>query len=468
MLTYSGIVGYGKVNLPSVESWGTNNNILRDPPRSLYTRRIDKVGDTSEITQMIEESGDRIAPINEVILTYARGVNPMVAVDYSNNGNNGGQRRGGPSTTGLTWGSTNSGKQSYLPYRILDKGAFRPPIIDQRSLLPLSRLPRVWTSSYTSPGFTDFSKKASCAQPEIDTETKGIKNSQQMLRGNMREKNCKPTFQLETNISNGMTLGNGNIIEGFEVRSVIRNPLKYELSSGKQSQTRLNGEMGAPVKQILITPLKVQGSTNIVSYKKDIQSDNSINEERYIHDKLSGSFSTNKSRNIQTTSIEDLFDLDVDKNIKDKKNVSYTTSKRGYDKYEDVHNARENEKNLPKYKASTNKVMNIHKNVGSTQAKERISNRPNTSAQTNTTSGNRQKEESFMTREAKLRPTLSNVRQEFSSINSMPMTYHDNQEPEIDVNKQKMRRTIYEQQQERNMFMADIPFEAQDIPVQNH
>ena len=45
--SYSGIVSYGKSTLPSVDSWGQNNNILRDPPKSIHTRRIDKVGQTS-------------------------------------------------------------------------------------------------------------------------------------------------------------------------------------------------------------------------------------------------------------------------------------------------------------------------------------------------------------------------------------------------------------------------------------
>ena len=48
------------VTLPSVESWGTNDEpIQRDPPKSLWTRKIDKVSETQEITRMIGEgSGD--------------------------------------------------------------------------------------------------------------------------------------------------------------------------------------------------------------------------------------------------------------------------------------------------------------------------------------------------------------------------------------------------------------------------
>ena len=58
-LSYSGLIGHGKVTLPSVSTWGTNMNILRDPPKSVYTRKIDRVGQTSSITEMIDESGDR-------------------------------------------------------------------------------------------------------------------------------------------------------------------------------------------------------------------------------------------------------------------------------------------------------------------------------------------------------------------------------------------------------------------------
>ena len=157
-ISYHGIVGYGKSTLPSVESWSTNMNILRDPPKSITTRKIDKVGETSEITQMIQESGDRTC---ETIQVYARGVNPMVSVSYDNSSNNGGQNQ---------YGKATNGKQSFLPYRVMRDGAFRPPIRDQRDLLPLSRLPRVWTSSFTQPGFADFSKKSMVPLTYEDTK----------------------------------------------------------------------------------------------------------------------------------------------------------------------------------------------------------------------------------------------------------------------------------------------------------
>ena len=56
-LSYSGLTNFGKMTLPSVETWGSNMNILRDPPKGIYTRKINKVGQTSEITEMIDEAG---------------------------------------------------------------------------------------------------------------------------------------------------------------------------------------------------------------------------------------------------------------------------------------------------------------------------------------------------------------------------------------------------------------------------
>ena len=39
-VSYSAIIGHGtgKVTLPSVDTWGTNMNILKDPPKSVFTR----------------------------------------------------------------------------------------------------------------------------------------------------------------------------------------------------------------------------------------------------------------------------------------------------------------------------------------------------------------------------------------------------------------------------------------------
>lgn len=143
-LSYSGLRTTAKVTLPSVDMWGTDMNILKDPPKSIHTRRIDKVGQTQSILLAQDESGDRIC---EMINVYARGVNPMVSVSYDNYSNNGGK---GPlaNTTAVS-----------LPYKVEN---VRPPVYRQEDLLPLSRLPRNWFYSYSNPSFPDLVQAEQC------------------------------------------------------------------------------------------------------------------------------------------------------------------------------------------------------------------------------------------------------------------------------------------------------------------
>jgi len=145
-LSYSVLQNYPKVTLPSVEMWGTNMNILKDPHRSITTRKIDKVGNTQGILLSQEESGDRIA---EMIKIYPRGVNPMVSVSYDNQGTNGGSR-----------GSITDRRSAVkLPYR---PEVFRPPIVRQEQLMPLSRQPREWFYALTNPMKTEVMQETQC------------------------------------------------------------------------------------------------------------------------------------------------------------------------------------------------------------------------------------------------------------------------------------------------------------------
>ena len=206
-ISYSGIVGYGKVTLPSVESWNTNTNIVRDPPKSITTRKIDKVGDTSLIANTLSESGDRLC---EYISYYPKGVNPSVSVSYNNRGS----------------------KQAFLPYRIMRDGAFRPPIRTQEELLPLSRMPRIWMTVDTQPYAPDFSKRIlNCGTAD---NTREVKNS-------ILKKSCetRKTFGLEPGVNEprivGMissTLTPGQVdscrsnVEGGHTENAIRELLK--------------------------------------------------------------------------------------------------------------------------------------------------------------------------------------------------------------------------------------------------
>lgn len=182
-VSYHGIVGYGKATLPSVEGWNTNNNILRDPPKSIHTRRKDKVGDNMDIIEMIDDSCDRAS---EAILQYPRGVNPMVKVSYGNH------------NAGMFGAPTNTSNRpaAKLPYRIGD--VFRPPIWRQEDLLPLSRLPRVNFAHTTNPGMPDFAIDNRC-----DTNNRTNENKRVIIDKIKAVGRSNPSYFLETPSDHG-------------------------------------------------------------------------------------------------------------------------------------------------------------------------------------------------------------------------------------------------------------------------
>jgi hypothetical protein len=136
-------------------------NIIKDPTKSIHTRKIDRVGETSAITSAVDESGDRFC---EAINYYARGQNPMVSVSY-----------GQSQTLRSGLDGSNNATQAFLPYRIAREGAFRPPIWSQEDLLPLSRLPRIWTQASTQPYQPIFTMRLrNCGTAE---ETREVKNN---------------------------------------------------------------------------------------------------------------------------------------------------------------------------------------------------------------------------------------------------------------------------------------------------
>lgn len=139
--------------LPSADEYNGNTSIIKDPPKSIFTRRNVKVNDHSEITEEIDGAGDRVC---EIINTYARGINPFVGTQYSNYGNE---------TT-----------QAYLPYRVMDRGAFRPPIIKPQDLLPLSRQVRLFTPITATPGYMQQTGECVAAAAELPRREINIEN----------------------------------------------------------------------------------------------------------------------------------------------------------------------------------------------------------------------------------------------------------------------------------------------------
>lgn len=174
-ISYSGVVGDRKVTLPAVESWGSNMNILRDPPKQIFTRKIDKVFDT-QITELMAEASvnDRYC---ENIEVYPRGINPSVSVSYGNYGNNGGKllhfgsdknKLGGwtdEAGRSQQWKAcqvSNGNTMAKYPYRLDLDGDFRPPMYPRERLEALSRAPRNVTNLYTNPFTVKFIDNNSC------------------------------------------------------------------------------------------------------------------------------------------------------------------------------------------------------------------------------------------------------------------------------------------------------------------
>ena len=330
-ISYSAITNYGKVTLPSVDTWGTNMNILKDPPKSITTRRIDKVGQTSDITEMIDESENRAA---EAILPFARGVNPSVSVSYNNNSNNGGQGINPQYNT-----------NAFLPYRIGED--FRPPVLTQYDLQPLSRLPRVWTSSFTQPGFVDFSKKMYNGGTAF--ETKEVKNE-------LLQKSARPTavYKIETPVK-----------EPFEVKYVIQPFMKKSYVTKLSSTDRTTNEVLKPTKEVNYNTLNAYANSNLSDIR--FVDNSNMYTNNYIQDTNNTYANTNRNSNIQVSFLDDMADFSNVK-TRDVTNVNYITALRGNDKNDYIHDDIELGRTLPIYDAHTNihgndKIDYIHNDI---------------------------------------------------------------------------------------------------------
>ena len=334
-ISYSGLTNYGKVTLPSVDSGLDSMNVLKDPNKGIFTRRIDKVNANSDLTQWVGESSDRAC---EYITQYARGVNPMVSVSYSNNGNNGGQRTGSfcqPPT------NLNGGVNARTPYSLGRAGFnFRPPVRRQEQLLPQSRMPRVWTYAYTSKDFPDFTKKMRCPQ--------GADKTKEVHTESFRT-SARPTavFNLQKPTESPAR-------ENFEVKYVVENPIHVSAGSGRRTQDLTTQHNLKPVKNIINNPqhLRVGAKMGSQATVRHSHTDNNLDTERYLQTPLHADVMANKSQQIQTTPINEIMDLQF--NTKDPIKVNYTAPVSMTKAEEYNHTPIELDSALPRYEAFTN------------------------------------------------------------------------------------------------------------------
>jgi hypothetical protein len=237
-ISYSGITSYGKFNLPSVESWGNSMNILKDPPKSIHTRRKNKVGQTMSITEDIDAATDRAA---ESIRVYARGTNPAVSVMYSNIGTCGGALG---SASGIGASADNSTStigrtQASLPYKIMQGGAFRPPVLTQRELMPLSRQPRENVVIEGQANMVDWTKKLRvCGTAENTYEVKSTMNTYDVAvpKAFKKVRGMEPTYELKYAVKDNLAA------EGFtnkyDMRVESRN--KSQVDTSRYTQVCLD------------------------------------------------------------------------------------------------------------------------------------------------------------------------------------------------------------------------------------
>jgi len=317
MLSYSSLVNRGKLTLPSVDTWGTNNNIKRDPPKSIMTRRVDKVSDTNQIVKMVDNC-DRS---NDAILRFARGVNPSVSVSYSNNG-----------------GSLQNfgNQQSFLPYRINKDGDFHPPVQAPLDLLPLSRLKYNNVQVITTPSLPHYTK-------ELDNSRNVTANrtvKQEIISSSVK---TPQTYALQKPFQ-----------EPFEVKyNINENVLKVSGDSGKiafSDRTIQNNVVPTKVIQMDAMNVNVETNKQDMNYHK-IETDMDFSKIK-TQDVMLIEYQSTKKGNDKYELVHENFELE--RNIPEYD--AFSNIKMSGDKFTmNIHNDIELGRNIPEYQLYSNK-----------------------------------------------------------------------------------------------------------------
>ena len=328
-ITYTGtIVGAGAATtLPSVDSWGTNMSILKDPPKSINTRRINYVSDTQEITDMIDGSGNRIC---EAIKIYPRGVNPAISVNYSNSGTSGGQNR---------QAICSNATMASLPYKIMDKGAFRPPLMRPFDLRPLSRQPRAFTYAFCNPSMPGYIDTLSCLNQS---------DVHKVLNNQVLSTSTQPTAKFVIGQS---------LKASSDVKNAISKPINCSVSSGTGTMNWVPTNGLIPQESSINTDYKqITAQTQLGCNLVNVDSHTVKDTTKYIKENLQVPIYSSKNNNKNTTSLTELTDFD-NLQLKDtlKYSVNSNTSK-SYVGSEKIHKEIERPKNVPTHNAITNLV----------------------------------------------------------------------------------------------------------------
>ena len=306
------------VTLGSVSGWNGSQNIVKDPPKSITTRRIDKVGDTQDAFLQADDS-DRFC---ESIQVYPRGVNPFVSVSYSNNGTNGGQN-------GQIVGG---GVMASNPFKIMKDGAFRWDQLTGEQLAAISRQAR--TIAYNgSKSQVNFSKSRPSVRPVEKTRE---------VHNEILHARARPTQVYNIHRPHE---------KPYDVKYFVQEPLKVKAYSGTHTVGNTSQYVGAPTKGASNEFPNVYASTNISGITiEDVNRD--INTTQYIADAphTNVTYLPKPSTN--------LVDGQINRDVKLNKEVTIISANSGVSKIgENVtgsRTAREQLRSLPRHSAYTN------------------------------------------------------------------------------------------------------------------
>lgn len=415
-IDYNAIIGKrAKVTLPSVDTWFTDMNILKDPPRGIFTAKKEKVFDTSAITTEQEESGNRAC---ENILVFARGVNPFVSVSYDNFGNNGGKN------SAFTPGGQTQAK---LPYPILRGGDFRPPLIMPEEKFALSRQPRPWTSNFASRSFADFSKRLrSCG---TDQNTREVKAD--TLHALVEP---RPTMRIETPVQ-----------EGYEARKSIQNVITNDVSSGIRGHELIDYLSTDPTSGIDENPLHADARTNPSENRYVNESE--FDAGKYIQGTLAHDAYTNPSTNCtQIDTMFDLSDMPVKNHVL---HISRTTPLSGYNQDNLEHNPIELSRKMASTQAHSNvSDPRVHRSIKHENTILTQRNLPQVSVEARPISRPTSMPE-HGSRQARLIPKINPG--SFAIPSQVPQSiYVNNQVGNIESQKARMSRLVYQSMHDRN------------------
>jgi len=367
------------MTLYTPSGYGNQHNIMKDPSKSIHTKRKDKVNMGAITELMTQECNDRF---QDSITVYARGVDPHGGSVMSNAANHAGANINGSTVV-------NQGKQASLPYKIMREGDFRFPANKDAltDSLPLSRKVVGNIKTISNPSAYKFATKLlACTR---DSKIKNIKES--VLKTTVKptrsykiEKSAQPTYDVQNHIQND------------NIKTSTTSSLNYMDGTTQH----IPDEIGGIIDPELI--LRGNNNTNMQNIKQTPVNILAVND--YVADDvLTGNFNTNV-QNIKQTPVNILA---VEDYVDEKVKTSQVSNINGYKKDGECNYDYEFSKNTPKHEAQTNtNDSRINKNIKHENEIVLERNTPSCSANTNNYSN---KGTTILTTDKKLKETLTNI-----------------------------------------------------------